>query len=83
MDEEDLMFIALAAGIAYFVFRAKRASSANTVNNIGQPVNGIAEIFTGAMGGALGSGWRYFTDGTAIDPAGNYYSNGQLVWSPK
>jgi hypothetical protein len=27
-------------------------------------------------------GWRYFTDGTAISPLGEYYYEGQLVWSP-
>lgn len=27
-------------------------------------------------------GWRYFSDGTAIDPSGNYYKGGDLIWSP-
>lgn len=27
-------------------------------------------------------GWQYFTDGVAIDPAGNYYKGGELIWSP-
>lgn len=26
-------------------------------------------------------GWQYFTDGTSIDPDGNYYHNGEKVWS--
>lgn len=82
MDKEDLMLIALAAGIAYYFLKIKRAQSANTVNNTGQAVNGVSEIFTGAVKGALGYGWRYFSDGTSIDPNGNYYQNGQLIWSP-
>ncbi|WP_228892549.1 hypothetical protein [Pseudoduganella aquatica] len=27
-------------------------------------------------------GWRYFTDGTAIDPYGTYYKDGLPVWNP-
>lgn len=27
------------------------------------------------------NGWRYFTDGTSIDPAGNYYKGGKLVYT--
>jgi len=27
-------------------------------------------------------GWEYFSDGTVIAPWGDYYQNGQLIWSP-
>lgn len=27
-------------------------------------------------------GWRYFSDGTAISPQGQYYYDNQLIWSP-
>lgn len=77
------MIVALALGVTYFVFKSKTVSSANTINNLGKAVNGISEIFTGANKGAVGYGWRYFSDGTSISPSGAYYSNGQLVWSPK
>ncbi|MBC3930365.1 hypothetical protein [Undibacterium curvum] len=26
-------------------------------------------------------GWQVFSDGTEIDPKGNYYLNGKLIWS--
>lgn len=26
------------------------------------------------------NGWKYYTDGTAIDPDGNYYKNGALIY---
>jgi hypothetical protein len=26
------------------------------------------------------NGWRYFSDGTAIDPEGNYYRGGALIY---
>jgi hypothetical protein len=32
--------------------------------------------------GQPGYGWQYYSDGTVIDPAGNYYRDGQLIWSP-
>jgi hypothetical protein len=33
--------------------------------------------------GQEGYGWRYFSDGTAISPAGAYYYGGQQVYSPQ
>lgn len=38
-------------------------------------------IYGGGGGSSFSNGWRYFSDGTAIDPSGNYYSGGALVWS--
>lgn len=35
-----------------------------------------------AQPGQEGYGWQYFTDGTVIDPSGNYYRDGQIIWSP-
>lgn len=32
--------------------------------------------------GEEGYGWTYYSDGTAIDPQGNYYQNDQMIWSP-
>lgn len=32
--------------------------------------------------GDEGYGWQYYSDGTAIDPSGNYYYQGDLVYSP-
>lgn len=83
MDKEDLMLIALAAGIAYYFLKIKKANSANTINNVGKALNGISEIFTGAQAGSVAYGWRYFSDGTAISPKGAYYQDGHLIWSPK
>jgi hypothetical protein len=46
-----------------------------------KPAVRTEEIF-GAGGGNFTNGWRYFTDGTAIDPAGAYYRDGLQVWAP-
>lgn len=76
----NIILLIAAAGAAYMIFKSK-AAAANTVNNLGNPINGISEIFTGAKAGQAGAGWRYFTDGTSIDPQGNYYMNGTIIWT--
>jgi hypothetical protein len=43
---------------------------------------GVSAITNPAQAGKEGFGWQYFSDGTAIDPSGNYYYNNQLTWSP-
>lgn len=77
MKTNDLLMIA-AAGIAIYWFLNRDTS--NTVKNLGEAINGISEIFTGAKQGQSGYGWRYFTDGGAISPDGSYYLNGDKVW---
>lgn len=81
MDNNFILLVA-AVGAAYLIFKAKKGAS-NTVNNLGTAINGISEIFTGAKGNQPGVGWRYFSDGTSIDPSGVYYMNGVEVWAPK
>lgn len=41
----------------------------------------ISEVLDG-NGGAFSNGWRYFSDGTSISPAGDYYSGNTKIWSP-
>lgn len=42
----------------------------------------VTEISNPALPGQVAYGWRYFTDGTAIDPQGNYYFEGEKVYDP-
>lgn len=42
----------------------------------------VSEIGNTAQAGEEGYGWRYFSDGTVISPSGEYYQNGELVYSP-
>ena len=35
-----------------------------------------------AQPGEQAYGWQYFSDGTSIDPSGNYYRGSDLIWSP-
>lgn len=45
-------------------------------------LSGVTEIFNPATEGQEGFGWRYFDDGTVIDPSGQYYKDGEIIWSP-
>lgn len=42
----------------------------------------VTEITNTALPGENGYGWRYFSDGTAIGPDGNYYYQGQQIYDP-
>ena len=46
----------------------------------GQPGEGTSLIANPATPGTPGYGWQYYNDGTAIDPQGNYYYQGELVY---
>lgn len=39
------------------------------------------EISNTALPGGEGWGWRYYSDGTAISPGGDYYFQGEKVYS--
>lgn len=43
--------------------------------------NIVKADFTKEIAVDNGNGWRYYTDGTAIAPNGDYYNKGKLVWS--
>ena len=43
--------------------------------------SGASLIANTANAGESGYGWKYYSDGTAIDPSGNYYYQGDLVYS--
>lgn len=43
--------------------------------------SGVTEVANTATEGQEGYGWRNFSDGTSIDPYGNYYYQGQQVYT--
>ncbi len=76
MKKDTLMLIG-AAGIAlYLVNKAGGVQQATT-----KVVNGATEVLN-SLGQRFNNGWRYFSDGTAIDPFGSYYKGGTKIWSP-
>lgn len=72
MKNTELIAMGLASIAIYMIVKNKPKTGAGAVA-------AVKEIFD-AAGGAFSNGWRYFDDGTTIDPAGNYYSGSQLVY---
>lgn len=80
MKNEEMIVLGLA-GLAVFMIM-KSQSSPNKANaNILATVTRRASEVLNSAGKAFSNGWRYFTDGTAIDPQGNYWYGGQLIWN--
>lgn len=42
----------------------------------------VEAVTNNALPGQPGWGWDYYSNGAAIDPNGNYWLNGEKVWSP-
>jgi hypothetical protein len=72
MKSSDLIIIG-AAGIAVYYLWQK------VVN---RTMTGTTKEITTQSGAAFPNGWRYFDDGTAINPQGQYFFDGRLVYSP-
>ncbi len=75
--KKDTLMILGAAGIAFYLVNKAGGVQQATA----KVVNGATEVLN-TLGQRFGNGWRYFSDGTAIDPFGSYYRNGQKIWSP-
>lgn len=73
--KSDLIVLGLAGVALLMIVKGARAGK-----TVSQMVKEIANPAT--VPGLTGYGWRYFDDGTAIDPSGAYYLNGQMVWQP-
>ena len=91
MKSDTIIILAAAAAGLYAVAHMTRPAAAGTprpgasgtagaLNNYGNAP--ITEINNTALPGQQGWGWTYYSDGTAIDPQGRYYYQGQMVWSP-
>lgn len=87
----DTLIIIAAAGIGlYAIAKMIKPSggvrpptgsgTAGALNNYGNAP--VTQISNSALPGQHGWAWTYYSDGTAISPDGQYYLNGQLVWSP-
>jgi hypothetical protein len=54
----------------------------NSAGDLIADTSTAAEIPNPAQEGQFGYGYRYFEDGTVIDPFGNYFKDNALIWSP-
>lgn len=88
---KDTIIIIAAAGLGLYMISKMIKPGANirpptgsgtasSLNNNGAPP--VVEVNNTALPGQPGWGWTYYTDGTAISPQGQYYLNGQLVYTP-
>lgn len=74
MKKDDLVLM-VGAAIGVFIiaqFMMKKAQA-----KTGQGV-AVGEEYATLI--TQNDGWQYFTDGTVIDPNGNYWKNGRMVY---
>lgn len=89
MKTQDLAILGLAGVAVYMILRSQGVSVSGLVGKVtgsagktaaDAPDSFVDEIFN-AGGTPYTNGWRYYENGTAIDPSGNYYYQGKLVYS--
>jgi hypothetical protein len=86
MNSDTLVIVAAAlGGVALVAYLTRKAAPNAAKPPTSSAPNSSAvktqEIPNTALPGDAGWGWHYYTDGTSIDPAGNYYSGGTLVYA--
>lgn len=84
MKTDELLILGLAGVAVYMIWKTQGARSAAGVSPSKPLASGadtfVDEIFS-AAGLPFNNGWRYFENGVAIAPNGDYYQNGAKVWS--
>lgn len=81
MKQSDLIVLGLAGLAVYMIWQSQKPKTTSTGTS-GQRAGldtFVDEIFN-SSGRPFDNGWRYFENGVAIDPSGNYYRDGQMVW---
>lgn len=74
MKQQEIIILGIAAAALFVVSRA-RASGKSIVNTAKDMTTEILN-----SGQRYANGWRYFSDGTAISPEGDYYKDGAMIW---
>lgn len=65
-----------AAGVALYLI-----NKTGSVKSAAKAVKTGTQEILSSTGQRFETGWRYFSDGTTIDPFGNYWKGGQKIWS--
>lgn len=73
-----MIVLGLAGVAVWLILQSQKPKAGKTVASGAMRTE---EIFD-QWGAKFGNGWRYFTDGTAIDPQGRYWKDGQIIWTP-
>lgn len=72
MKTAEIAVLAAAGVAVYLILKTAKGGSAPAW---------VREVFS--QGGTpYANGWRYYDNGVAISPAGEYFHGGQKVWSP-
>lgn len=77
LANKELIVLGLAAVAVYLIFTNK-----DKALQFARRVEVMTKEVLNPSGGAFDNGWRYFDDGTSIDPQGRYWKGGQVIWSP-
>jgi hypothetical protein len=82
MKTDEIAVLAAAGVAVWLILKGSRpAGAAGGTRQGSSGINGwVNEIFSPA-GTPYSNGWRYFENGVAISPQGDYYLKGQKVWS--
>lgn len=82
MKQTEMIVLGLAGVAVYLIWQSQKKKASGTAAS---PTRGTVDTFVDEIfnfnGKAFENGWRYFENGVAIDPEGNYYQNGQRVYT--
>lgn len=74
MKQNEIIILAVAGAALLIVTKAK-ASGKSFIDTAKDMTTEILN-----SGQRYANGWRYFSDGTAISPEGDYYKDGAMIW---
>lgn len=81
MKQSEMIVLGLAGVAVYLIWQSQKPKTATSGTSARSAVDTFVDEIFSSTGTAFNNGWRYFENGVAIDPAGNYYQGGQLVWT--
>lgn len=81
MKQNEIIVLGLSAVAVYLIAKSKGVKVPTFTRSAPAPTYDRATEILSSSGASFDNGWRYFSDGTAIDPSGSYYKNGQMIWS--
>jgi hypothetical protein len=79
MKQDTMIALGLAGVAVYYIMNKSASASPTGKTGVASVMEKVTQIFD-VGGGQYANGWQYYSDGTAIDPQGNYYSGGALIW---
>lgn len=77
MKQGEMIALGLAGLAVYLIWQNQKPK---TTSGTTAPKTSYTHEILGSDGTIFGNGWRYFDNGVAIDPSGNYYQGGQMVY---